>query len=194
MIIKPEKTDRPDFDWARFAVRFLFGFLPGGLLGFGFWIQMCRSSQTLGLMEHVPRLVTKWLGLEETIDSGFSGLVVMSVFAFVSGLIVAAWPSISNCPNDAFMTFSILLDGIARHPPMDGLCGMECPSYPEKKRVRFSISLDTYCCLRTDEFEHAPSGTILSQGKHSLVIKYAGHKSEALFFTVKAGKKQNKDR
>jgi hypothetical protein len=98
------------------------------------------------------------------------------------------------CPNDAFMTSSILLDGIARHPPMDGLCGMECPSYPENTRVRFPIALDTYCYLREDESERAPSGAMLSQGKHWLVIEYAGHRSEAQSFTVKAGKKQNRDR
>jgi len=96
MIIQPGKTNRSELDWANLVVRFLFGFLPGGLLGAGFWIQMCRPSQTLGLMEHVPRLVTRWLGLGETIDSWHAGLVVILIFAFASGLIVAAWPSISS--------------------------------------------------------------------------------------------------
>ncbi len=96
MITKRIKANGSDCDWARLAVRFLFGFLPGGLLGVGFWIQMCRPARTLGPMEHVPRLVTGWLGLENRVESGLTGMVVIVVFAFVSGMIVAAWPSISK--------------------------------------------------------------------------------------------------
>lgn len=89
-------ADELHFDWARLVIRFLFGFFPGLLLGFGFWIQMCRPAQSLGLMEHVPRLVTEWLGLEQSVDSGAVGIAVVAVFAITSGLIVAIWPSIAK--------------------------------------------------------------------------------------------------
>ena len=96
MTTPPLAPGQSDFDWARFAVRFLFGFLPGALLGFGFWIQMCRPPQSLGLMEHVPRLVTEWLRLEATVDSGLVGITVVAIFAITSGVIVAVWPSLAK--------------------------------------------------------------------------------------------------
>jgi hypothetical protein len=89
-------ADELDFDWARLAIRFLFGFFPGILLGFGFWIQMCRPAGTLGPMEHVPRLVTAWLGLEQIVDSAAVGTAVVGVFAITSGVLVAVWPSIAK--------------------------------------------------------------------------------------------------
>jgi hypothetical protein len=66
------------------------------LFGFGFWIQMCRPRRTLGTTEHIPRLITEWLHLESTIDSGAAGITVILLFAAVSGLVVAAWPYISR--------------------------------------------------------------------------------------------------
>jgi len=88
--------DKQSFDWPRLAIRFLFGFFPGILLGFGFWIQMCRPPQSLGAMQHVPRLVTEWLGLEQTVETGAVGTAVVAIFAITSGLIVAVWPSIAE--------------------------------------------------------------------------------------------------
>ena len=84
------------FDWSRFLVRFVFGAIPGALAGWGFWVQMCRPPETLGLMEGFPRLVCEWLNLEKAIDSGSAALVVIAGFASVAGLIVAVWPSISH--------------------------------------------------------------------------------------------------
>lgn len=89
-------ADELDFDWVRLVIRFLFGFFPGIILGFGFWIQMCRPARTLGPMEHVPRLVTGWLGLEQIVDSGAVGTAVVGVFAITSGVLVAVWPSIAK--------------------------------------------------------------------------------------------------
>lgn len=89
-------ADELHFDWARLVIRFLFGFFPGLLLGFGFWIQMCRPARTLGPMEHVPRLVTAWLGLERVVDSGAVGTAVVGMFAIISGVLVAVWPSIAK--------------------------------------------------------------------------------------------------
>lgn len=89
-------ADELHFDWARLVIRFLFGFFPGLLLGLGFWIQMCRPARTLGPMEHVPRLVTAWLALEEIVDSGIVGAAVVAVFAITSGVLVAVWPSIAK--------------------------------------------------------------------------------------------------
>ncbi len=89
-------SDRQRWDWAQLAIRFLFGFFPGILLGFGFWIQMCRPPQSLGAMQHVPRLVTEWLGLEQIVDSGTVGTTVVAIFAIISGVIVAVWPSIAK--------------------------------------------------------------------------------------------------
>lgn len=88
---------RQGFDWAHLTIRFLFGCFPGILLGFGFWVQMCRHRQTLGAMEHVPRLVTEWLGLEQIVDTGAVGATVVAIFAITSGIVVAAWPSIARC-------------------------------------------------------------------------------------------------
>ncbi len=92
MTTQPLDPKKSDFDWERIAVRFLFGFLPGALLGFGFWSQMCRPPQSLGLMEHIPRLVTEWLQLEAIVDSGLVGITVVAIFAIISGVIVAVWP------------------------------------------------------------------------------------------------------
>jgi hypothetical protein len=47
-------------------------------------------------MESVPRLVTEWLGLENCVDSGLTAIIVIALFACASGMIVAAWPSISR--------------------------------------------------------------------------------------------------
>lgn len=88
--------DKQSFDWPRLAIRFLFGFFPGILLGFGFWIQMCRPANSLGLIEHVPRLVAEWFGLEQIVDTGTVGAAVVTIFAITSGLIVAVWPSIAK--------------------------------------------------------------------------------------------------
>ena len=90
------KVNKLSFDWLRFWVRFAFGAIPGALIGLGFWVQMCRPPETLGLMEGLPRLVCEWLNLEKAIDSGYAAFIVIVLFAFVSGLIVAVWPSISN--------------------------------------------------------------------------------------------------
>ena len=87
---------KQSFDCARLAIRFLFGFFPGILFGFGFWIQMCRPANSLGLMEHVPHLVTEWFGLEQIADTGAVGTAVVAVFAITSGLIVVVWPSIAK--------------------------------------------------------------------------------------------------
>ncbi len=84
------------FDWPRLAIRFLFGLFPGILLGFGFWVQMCRPPQSLGAMQHVPRLVTEWFGLEQIVDTGAVGTAVVAIFAITSGVIVAVWPSITK--------------------------------------------------------------------------------------------------
>jgi len=92
--IDPIRESR--FDWLGFWVRFVCGAIPGVLLGFGFWIQMCRSPYALGLMEHFPRLVTEWLQLEEIVDSGPVGLAVVTTFALVSGMIVAVWPAVAS--------------------------------------------------------------------------------------------------
>lgn len=84
------------FDLATFIVRFVVGAIPGSLLGFGFWIQMCRPGHTLGLRQYVPRLVAVWLSMENSVEAGLTGVMVVVVFACVSGAIVAAWPSISK--------------------------------------------------------------------------------------------------
>ncbi len=83
-------------DFSTFIVRFVFGAIPGALLGFGFWVQMCRPARTLGLLEHIPRLVVKWFDLADRVDSGQTGMMVIVVFASVSGILVAAWPFISK--------------------------------------------------------------------------------------------------
>jgi hypothetical protein len=84
---------RRSFDWARFWVRFTCGALLGSLLGFGFWVQMCRPANSLGLGEWPPRQVAEWLGLEARIDSGITGLVVVLVVASAAGTIVGLWRS-----------------------------------------------------------------------------------------------------
>ncbi|MDA3797942.1 MAG: hypothetical protein PF692_02560 [Kiritimatiellae bacterium] len=91
-----EMEPESKLDWGRFKVRFLFGFLPGALLGFGFWTQMCRPLRELGAMESIPRLITELLHLGKIIDSGLAGIIVTLIFALALGLIVAAWPHISK--------------------------------------------------------------------------------------------------
>ena len=88
-----EVVNRPPFDWVRFGIRFACGSIPGVLLGFGFWVQMCRPVDSLGLGGWLPRQVTEWLHLETTIDSGIAGLGVVLIFAVMSGTIVGLWRS-----------------------------------------------------------------------------------------------------
>jgi len=90
---------RRPYDWARFWVRFTCGALFGMLLGFGFWVQMCRPANSLGLYEWLPRQVTEWMGLETVIHSGTAGLVVVLIFAVMSGSIVGLWRSQSRRSN-----------------------------------------------------------------------------------------------
>ena len=134
----------------------------------------CRSI-------HQQKLTLSYLGVSTNGVSEFSVRYQMD-------------PGERVCPNDAFMTSSIVLDGVQHHPPMDGLCGMECLSYPENTLVRFPILLDTYCYLSEDESALAPSGVTLTPGRHSVAIKYAGHQSHPLSFTVKDGKKPRRNR
>jgi len=69
-------------------MRFTCGALFGSLLGFGFWVQMCRPANSVGLGEWLPRQVTEWLHLETTIESGIAGLAVVLIFALLTGTIV----------------------------------------------------------------------------------------------------------
>jgi hypothetical protein len=84
---------RPGIDWARIGVRFVCGAVPGAFVGFGFWMQMCRPSHTLGLGEWFPRQLTVWLGLTSRIDSSLAGLTVILLFAIAAGCAVGFW----NC-------------------------------------------------------------------------------------------------
>lgn len=94
-----DNVSRPQFDWARFRVRFVCGVIPGSLLSFGFWVQMCRPTRSLGLGEWLPRQLAERLGLEAMIDSSIAGLVVVLVFTITSGIVVGLWRSKTWCSN-----------------------------------------------------------------------------------------------
>jgi hypothetical protein len=91
-----ERLRRPGFDGARFGVRFVCGFLLGAIVGFGFWVQMCRPLYMTSPMGQLPRLLTEWLGWEPVIDSGVAGGTVVLLFALLFGLVVAVWPLFSR--------------------------------------------------------------------------------------------------
>jgi len=85
-----------DFDWVAFFVRFTCGAICGAILGFGFWVQMFRPSNSLRWNEHLPRLTMEWFGLEGRIDSFQFGFGLMAVFAVLAGLLVGLWPHLQR--------------------------------------------------------------------------------------------------
>ena len=77
-------------DWTVFLVRFACGAVLGVCIGFGVWIQMCRPLHMASGRSFSPYL-TEVLGLTECTNSGLAGLVIVGLFALITGLIVGLW-------------------------------------------------------------------------------------------------------